>query len=338
MKTKFIILTLFITLLIVLLADSSVITADGSDDVQVAPAFTAWTGLASGKTPDGTLGGIQSAEATVTVQLAPNSTKTLTYSICNYAYTPESFTWVESPVVNWLSIDPVSGVVPPRSCAPGDVIFDSTDKIGGLYNTRILVTGSNWQPGYWDISMEVVPIEVTSATPCVVGPYYFDPSFSPFSNATNTYDINIDWGVATPDHILFSVNGSTAQVATSGDTVTHDVLLQELNYSLLSQENIIEIVAVSGEGAESEPFTYEPSPYGVWLPTWLQTDEIEFTYPDTCGSAMKVAGKFKWPEEPLNANAQPPNWVPFVGGETIGVKENTYVWLILILADLDNFH
>ncbi len=76
MKIKFVALTLFTTLLLILLSDPSAIIADGPDDMQDAPTFTAWTGLAPEKTPDGTLGRLQSAESTSPTQLAPNGTTT----------------------------------------------------------------------------------------------------------------------------------------------------------------------------------------------------------------------------------------------------------------------
>jgi len=251
----------------------------------------------------------------LTMTLAPNTTGQRQFNHCNGASSSVNLDWevVEIPEVDWLDVTPKSGSIPALECDLITAMFDTNGLDIGVYNT-ILRFVSNAANSPQDLMVELTVSDQIRIETCILGKYFIQGV-----NVENRYDAFV------PDmsrQVIFRLNGDDTIVDVSNNPVsTFYDMGEDLIYSIPGVTNLLSARAVDQNGNESEPA--EIDLVGIGWPQWL------FFAPDheqtgdcrTGTSELTYIWKRQYPEEPFQGQITPPDWVPFLGGSPLGIKD-----------------
>lgn len=186
-----------------------------------------------------------------------------------------------------------------------------------------------WTPSF-DHHIETTKDFVISCTPvtgtlrvreCILGLYFV--AAVPVSNR---YDAKVDWS-STEDvsgEVSFDLAGQTAVYPITDDPVSQSYNMgTALSYSLLGSDSPLTVRAFTNSGTELDNSPQIKPLVGLIAPIWLQGFDVQQI--GSCagpGSVSQVTYLFKssFPEEPLEGQVTPPDWLPYLGGEPLGLQ------------------
>ncbi|MGI9543521.1 MAG: hypothetical protein ACR2MX_09695, partial [Cyclobacteriaceae bacterium] len=129
-----------------------------------------------------------------------SSSQLLTLS--NITLEPIEFELSIDPAVDWLSIDPMSGVLAGAESTDITVNFDATDQSKGVFNTEILVALADFPDSDIRVPVQLRVLDGTEAPVITVNPESVDKTLTQFSTDTellsvaNEGDADLDFVVS----------------------------------------------------------------------------------------------------------------------------------------------
>lgn len=298
-------------------------------------------------------GGLLSVQSggTLTMTLAPGERDSRQFKYCNSKSNPDNTTvaliWsiAESfPVsgAEWLeSISPTSGTIPApppgqlQNCQTLTAVFDARGLQPDVFRTTLTFKNATASKTLPDVTLTV---ELTvcddcddiQLTPCIPGKYFLKDV-----SVENRYDATME-DVIEGTIVQFDLNNNSQTIPLPSDGSPAQQFYdmgRDLNYGLLPPtNNTLSVNALLPSGNEVGPSSTDL--VGVVIPTWL-LDPPEVELEGNCRTqeqaSLTYRGNVSYPEEPFSAKLEAhevPDWIPFLGGEALGIKETQASFIV----------
>jgi len=152
-------------------------------------------------------------------------------------------------------------------------------------------------------------------------------------SVNNDYKVNVEWN-GTPHTVEFIVNEGEPEEEVGqswGASHTYD-MGSDFDAGYSPNTNTLEIIAENAEGYRSESKILHP--YVFPIPDWLPLASGFSVNPKA--RLIKFEGSISFPEPPFEAEVDGndvPSWIPFFGGEDLGVEPTSATIEIELVSD-----
>jgi hypothetical protein len=229
--------------------------------------------------------------------------------------TGQNCTWSASSASSWVSVSPASGT------GPGSVVYSVQQNGATTARTGTISIGS-----------QAIQIQQTGISSPLCRPAIskvqrqYAGYFLSLGDVSDRFDVTTTW-CGSAGSVRFDVNGvHVATEAAVGQQASH-VFDIGRDFPAQLAPSVVTVTAISPDGTVGQAQPEQIYVYGI--PSWLEADSRQIGFvPEVQVTSADVAydWAFQFPTAgPItDARVTFPDWVPFFGGQALGLKDTSF--------------